>query len=118
MLILSGRRNTAGHGVSYRMGVLALAAFVASFGGAWAPGAAGGPPTNASIARPWLNTALTVDQRIALLLPVMTLDEKLGQMTQTDVGYVKADPTLVRTYLLGALLSGANPDGTNNATNW
>ena len=41
-------------------------------------------PTHRAAARPWLDTSLTIDQRVAALLSQMTLDEKIGQMTQIE----------------------------------
>lgn len=37
-------------------------------------------------ARPWLNQALPVNERVALLLGNMTLDEKVAQLTYGTAG--------------------------------
>jgi beta-glucosidase len=109
MEMFTRRGRLAGRRAPYRLGLVALAAFVSSLSGSALMG---------SLAKPWLDTSLTIDQRIALLLPQMTLDEKIGQMTQVDVGSVKANPSLVATQLLGALFTGAYPDGANTPQNW
>jgi beta-glucosidase len=59
-----------------------------------------------------------IDERVAALLAQMTLDEKIGQMTQIEIGGI--DPAGVRSALLGSVLSGGdgNPKGPNTAENW
>ena len=47
------------------------------------------------------------------LLAKMTLDEKIGQMTQVDSAALK-DKTDVRTYFLGSVLSGGSSDPADN----
>ena len=49
------------------------------------------------------------DPRIKPLLEKMTLDEKIGQMTEGDSGAIK-DPADVATYYLGSVLSGGGSD--------
>src|SRR5262245_25724037 len=44
---------------------------------------------------------------VEALLSQMTLDEKIGQMTQADMKALK-DGTEVRTFMLGSVLSGAD----------
>src|SRR5262245_22351456 len=52
------------------------------------------------------------------LLGRMTLDEKVGQMTQADRGYLAAESD-IRDYFLGSLLSGGgSAPATNSATGW
>jgi beta-glucosidase len=46
------------------------------------------------------------EQRIAMLLAQMTLEEKVGQMLQADIASVT--PADVQTYRLGAVLAGGN----------
>lgn len=55
-----------------------------------------------------------VSARVADLLARMTLEEKIGQMTQAERGAVAADPTLVAQWGLGSVLSGG---GSTPATN-
>ena len=49
------------------------------------------------------------DSRANALLAKMTLDEKVGQMTQPDQLYLKSDADIAN-YYLGAVLSGADSD--------
>ena len=52
------------------------------------------------------------------LLARMTLDEKVGQMTQPDQMFLK-DPSDVETLFLGSLLSGGDSDPrTNTVQDW
>jgi beta-glucosidase len=55
---------------------------------------------------PYLDQRLSVRQRVADLLGRMTLEEKVGQMTQAERDAVTDDPSLIATWLLGSLLSG------------
>jgi beta-glucosidase len=50
-----------------------------------------------------------IEKRAADLLARMTLDEKIGQMTQADSGSLK-DPGDVATLLLGSVLSGGDSE--------
>jgi beta-glucosidase len=61
-----------------------------------------------------MDAALAPGARAELLLAQMTLEEKVGQMTQAEQGAVAADPSLVTTWRLGSLLSGANSPPTPN----
>jgi beta-glucosidase len=49
------------------------------------------------------------DSRARELLARMTLDEKIGQMTQADQMFLK-DPADIETYFLGSILSGGDSD--------
>ena len=94
-----GPRNLAG-----RLTVVAVGVLVAALGSSAiaASPIPGGPVTSDGsdlAARPWLDTSLTVDQRIAALLPQMTLDEKIGQITQIESDSI--DPAGTASYLLG-----------------
>ncbi|HET8683385.1 MAG TPA: glycoside hydrolase family 3 N-terminal domain-containing protein, partial [Micromonosporaceae bacterium] len=66
---------------------------------------------------PYHDPSLPVATRVADLLGRMSLDEKLGQMTQAERGAVSnADIT---SYRLGSLLSGGgSAPSPNNATSW
>ncbi len=59
------------------------------------------------------------DPQAKALLAKMTLDEKIGQMTQPDQSFVK-DLSDVETYFLGSVLSGGNsdPQEGNSVQNW
>src|ERR1700691_1532621 len=49
------------------------------------------------------------DPRVNALLEKMTLEEKVGQMTQPDQSFLKSDSDIVK-YHLGSLLSGGDSD--------
>jgi beta-glucosidase len=67
----------------------------------------------------YLDPAQPVDARVADLLSQMTLDEKIGQMVQTDLACV-TNPADITTYGFGSMLSGGDskPPGDNNPENW
>jgi beta-glucosidase len=75
------------------------------------PAAAGAaaPP-----ARPWMDASLKPKARAELLLAAMTLEEKVGQMTQAERGALSGDPSLVTTWRLGSVLSGGGSVPTPN----
>ncbi len=56
------------------------------------------------------------ERRIAELLKMMTIEEKVGQLVQGDIASITPDD--VREYRLGSVLAGGNsdPDGKYNAT--
>ena len=60
----------------------------------------------------------TISIKAKNLVAEMTLDEKIGQMTQVDHRYLEQKSD-IKTYLLGSLLSGGGsaPD-TNNPRSW
>jgi len=68
-------------------------------------------------AYPYQDANLPVETRVEDLLSRMTLDEKVGQMTQTQFSI---SPANITTYFIGSLLSGGGdtPPGTNTATDW
>jgi beta-glucosidase len=55
-----------------------------------------------------------IEGRVDALLNKMTLEEKIGQMTQADIGALK-DKTDARRYYLGSVLAGGDSDPENNA---
>ena len=59
------------------------------------------------------------DKQVDALLAQMTLDEKIGQMTQVDSSALK-DKSDVQKYFLGSVLSGgsSNPTNGNTAQDW
>ncbi len=60
----------------------------------------------------------TFDAQIQALLSTMTLDEKVGQMTQPDQEFIK-DPADVGTLFIGSVLSGGGSDpATNTVEDW
>ena len=62
---------------------------------------------------------LAHEKKIDALVAQMTLDEKIGQMTQPDQMYL-ATPSDVATYHLGSLLSGgdSDPKKSNSFADW
>jgi beta-glucosidase len=77
--------------------------------------AAAGPAAgSAAPERPWMDDSLKPGARARLLLAEMTLEEKVGQMTQAERGAVSDDPTLVATWRLGSILSGGGSTPTPN----
>jgi beta-glucosidase len=63
---------------------------------------------------PYENARLPVQQRVADLLSRMTLEEKVGQMTQAERASVTDNDSLVTTWKLGSLLSGGGSVPTPN----
>jgi beta-glucosidase len=73
-------------------------------------------PASAAVA-PYLDTTLPVATRVADLMSRMSLDEKLGQMTQAERASVSGSD--ITAYRLGSVLSGGgSAPSTNNATSW
>jgi beta-glucosidase len=61
---------------------------------------------------------VSFDDRVDELLAEMTLDEKVGQMTQPDQEFLE-DVDHVREYMVGSLLSGGGSDpATNSFEDW
>jgi beta-glucosidase len=117
------RRTGDGSGVIGRLGVVVVCVLVGVFGSTAIAASlpAAGPVASAGedrAARPWLDTDRTIDQRIADLLDAMTLDEKVGQITQIE--NLSVSPDAAAGLLLGSVLSGGggNPAGQNTAPAW
>jgi len=67
----------------------------------------------------YLDARQPTARRVADLLGRMTLDEKVGQMTQAERGGIDADPTQITTLGLGSVLSGGGSVPTpNTPTAW
>ena len=62
-----------------------------------------------SAAAPESKTLSSFDPQAKALLARMTLDEKIGQMTQPDQEYIK-DASDIERYFLGSVLSGGSSD--------
>jgi beta-glucosidase len=77
------------------------------------------PSTPAFAAPAALRPLSSFDPQAKALLAKMTLDEKIGQMTQPDQENVK-DLSDVETYFVGSVLSGGNSDPKegNSLQNW
>ena len=67
-------------------------------------------PTRAA----YLDSAQPVALRVKDLLGRMTLEEKIGQMTQAERGAVAGDPSQIATLRLGSVLSGGGSTPTPN----
>src|SRR4051794_18008429 len=72
------------------------------------------PSAAASAQAPYENPALPVSQRVDDLLSRMTLEEKVGQMTQTERYQVYNDDSPITTYALGSILSGGGSTPSEN----
>jgi beta-glucosidase len=80
-----------------------------------APGHAAATADRHGASQPaYKNSKLSVQDRVADLLSRMTLAEKIGQMTQAERLDVDADPTQIKTYALGSLLSGGGSTPASN----
>ena len=103
-------------GVAQTLLVLGLALSLAS--------AAAGQPTADAAANPesWpalaspLAADAALEQRVSELLATLSIEEKVGQIVQGDLGSIT--PEDLRTYRLGSVLAGGNsdPGGRYNAT--
>jgi beta-glucosidase len=68
---------------------------------------------------PYEDARMPVRERVADLLSRMTLQEKVGQMTQTERYQVYDDTTPITTWNLGSILSGGgSTPAQNNPTAW
>jgi beta-glucosidase len=74
----------------------------------------GAVPATAAATLPYENANLPVSARVADLLGRMTLEEKVGQMTQTERYQVFDDPSPITTWALGSILSGGGSTPTEN----
>jgi beta-glucosidase len=92
-----------------RTSVAALAVFLVALAGQAA---------EPKVPKPGTGKLTAHDKEIAALLAKMTLDEKIGQMTQAEQHQLE-DPNDVDTYHLGSLLSGGDSDPkTNSLADW
>ncbi len=80
----------------------------------------GVPPANSGTVHPdgLDRTFSSFDSQVDSLLERMTLEEKVGQMTQADHEFL-ADDSDVQKYFLGSILNGGNSDPeTNSFEDW
>jgi beta-glucosidase len=90
----------------------------AAAGSATADGRATARHSAAAHQAPYLDARRPVGQRVRDLMSRMTLDEKIGQMTQAERGAVFDDPSTITTLQLGSVLSGGGstpPENTPEA---
>ena len=106
-----------------RLGALILSVALVAGCASTAPSpspAASAPPSSpaaSAASADWHDASLPPETRAAALLAEMTLDEKIGQMTQLEKGSV--DPAGVADLLLGSVLSGGGGSPTpNDAPSW
>jgi len=67
----------------------------------------------------YLDTTASIEARVQNLLGMMTLDEKIGQMTQGDYGTISKDKNQITSYFLGSVLSGGSADPADiSAKGW
>jgi beta-glucosidase len=71
---------------------------------------------------PYQDPGLPVEVRVEDLLSRMTLDEKIGQMTQVENNsispYYLFPPSEVAKYFIGSVLSGGNSSGFHSLADW
>lgn len=76
------------------------------------------PKTDSPYIKKPISVSLSIDDRVEELLQQMTLEEKVGQMTQIDNSTIRNNPGIIRDYYLGSVLngggSGANPPTPEN----
>jgi beta-glucosidase len=101
-----------GQGTAHATTILTIAATAAAVAGAiLAPGGA------LAQGLPYQNPSLPVATRVNDLLSRMSLDEKLGQMTQAE--RLSVTNAQITQFRLGSLLSGGgSAPSPNNATSW
>ncbi|HEX4814641.1 MAG TPA: glycoside hydrolase family 3 N-terminal domain-containing protein [Nonomuraea sp.] len=81
------------------------------------PGVTGTGGASAAAALPYQDPTLPVPTRVADLMSRMSLDEKLGQMTQAERGSVSTSD--ITTYRLGSVLSGGgSAPSPNTPASW
>jgi len=94
--------------------VLAVGLTTAVTTGASAHPHVGAASTARADVLPYQDPSLPVRQRVADLLGRMSLEEKIGQMTQAERAEVDTDTSKITTDLLGSVLSGGGSVPTPN----
>ncbi|WP_335987164.1 glycoside hydrolase family 3 protein [Glycomyces sp. MUSA5-2] len=79
------------------------------------PGADDGPADGNG---DYLDAGLPIDERVNDLLSRMTIEEKVGQMTQVTVGAIDPYPADVAEYGIGSLLNGGSEALFDTAEEW
>ncbi len=96
----------------WRTALLGAAALAASV--LVAQPASARPVATGHTGAPYTDARRPVERRVADLLRRMTLEEKIGQMTQAERAAVAEDPSLVADWRLGSVLSGGGSTPTPN----
>jgi beta-glucosidase len=109
--------------IPFRRTVTALAAVAALSSGALASGAsaavAPAQAQSSAAVLPYQDPTLPVATRVDDLLSRMTLDDKVGQMTQVDRTALLNTPSDLATYRIGSVLSGGgSAPSPNTPTSW
>ena len=109
----AGRQRTHGRRPSRRRReIAAVLALVAANLTVPATAVAAAVPAAGAAALPYQDPSLPIDARVDDLMARMSLDEKLGQMTQAERGSVSASD--ITAYRLGSVLSGGGSALTPN----
>ncbi|TDO34297.1 beta-glucosidase [Kribbella sp. VKM Ac-2527] len=74
-----------------------------------------GRPQISNTGQAYLDAKLPIRHRVEDLLLRMTLEEKVGQMTQAERGAVTGDASLIKVWGLGSVLSGGGSVPTPNS---
>jgi beta-glucosidase len=113
----SGRRRTrraiVAAAAALTMGVTAIVAVPGAVAGGGA-GDGNGDGDHGGGRAVYENPRVPIPERVGDLLSRMTLEEKVGQMTQAERASVADDPTPISTLALGSLLSGGGSVPTPN----
>ncbi|WP_207946047.1 glycoside hydrolase family 3 protein [Actinomadura sp. 7K534] len=107
------RHPTRRAGTRIGRSLVALATITA-LPSAIAASAAPAAPAAAPAHAPYLDQRLPVPKRVADLLRRMTLEEKVGQMTQAERGAVDGDRDQITALKLGSVLSGGGSVPADN----
>src|SRR4051794_24215802 len=101
-------------GAALAAALMAIALMALTGGRAPAGGRHGGDHHGRGHMPPYETPRLPVRQRVRDLMSRMTLEEKVGQMTQTERAQVYDDATPITTWKLGSILSGGGSVPTPN----
>jgi beta-glucosidase len=108
------RRAIVAAAAALSLGASAVVAAPGAIAGGSDGGGGGGGGGGDSSGPLYENAGAPIQQRVADLLSRMTLEEKVGQMTQAERAEVVKDPTQISRLALGSLLSGGGSVPTPN----
>jgi beta-glucosidase-like glycosyl hydrolase len=66
----------------------------------------------------YLDASLPIDERVADLLGRMTIEEKIGQMTQAAVSAIESYPSDIGDYGIGSVLNGGSDTLNDSPEEW